>query len=148
MVDDPPAEAPAVHSVARVTTSDESEYDVWADIMCRSFGFPSTMGEIGQSVLISPEARLYLAYVDGTPAGTTLLYSKFGMGYIDLVGTLPEHRRQGVASALVMQAVADSQSLGNRWTTLESVTGGDTERLYERLCFRTAHHRHRYIRCI
>jgi len=95
-------------------------------------------------VLIVPEVRRYLARVDGVPVGTTLLYSQFGMGYIDLVGTLPEHRRKGIAGALVTQAVIDSQTLGNRWTTLETTTGSGAERLYEQRGFRTAYHRHRY----
>ena len=70
--------------------------------------------------------------------------SQFGMGYIDLVGTLPEHRQQGVASALVTQAVSDSRSLGNRWTTLETTAGSDAERLFEGYGFRTAYYRYRY----
>jgi len=98
-------------------------------------------------VLLVPEVRCYLARVNGVPAGTTLLYSQFGMGYIDLVGTLPEYRHQGVASALLTQAVSDSQSLGNRWTTLESTTGSNAVRLYEKFGFRTAYNRQRYTMC-
>ena len=146
MVYDHSAEQPPMRSAAKVALSDESEYDIWADVMCRSFGHPLTMGEVGRSVLIVPEVRRYLARVDGAPAGTTLLYSQFGMGYIDLVGTLPEHRRKGVASALVTWTVADSQALGNRWTTLEAETGSDAERLYKQLGIHTAYHRHRYIK--
>ncbi len=142
-----PSETPSpVRTVVQVDVSDENEYEIWADVMCRSFSHPPGMREVGHSVLITPEVRRYLARVDGVPAGTALLYSKFGMGYVDLVGTLPEHRRKGVASALITQAVADSQALGNRWTSLETVSGSDAERLYERLGFRTAYHRHRYIK--
>ena len=148
MVYDPPAAPPPVHSVAPVTMANEREYDIWADVMCRSFAHPPAMGEAGRSVLIVPEMHRYLARVDGVPAGTTLLCSQFGMGYIDLVGTLPEHRRKGVASALVMRAVADSRAAGNRWTTLEAEAGSAAERLYKRLGFRTVYHRHRYIKSI
>lgn len=148
MVYDPPVAPPPVDSVAQVAMSDEGEYDLWADVSCRSFAHPPAMGEVGRAALIAPEVRRYLARVDGVPAGTTLLCLQFGMGYIDLVGTLFEHRRQGVASALVMRAVADSQAAGNRWTALETETGTDAERLYKRLGFRTAYHRHRYIKSI
>jgi len=57
------------------------------------------------------------------------------------VGTLHEFRQQGVASALMLKAVADSVALDNRWTTLETVTGSAPERLYQRLGFRTAYNR-------
>ena len=137
-----------VPTVARVDVSDESEYEVWADVTCRCFGHPAEMGEVGRSVLVTPEVRRYLARVDGAPAGATLLCSRFDMGYLDLVGTLPEHRRKGVASALLRRAVADSQSLGNRWTSLEVVTGSDAERLYERSGFHTVYHRHRYTKVL
>lgn len=70
------------------------------------------------------------------------------MGYVDAVGTLPENRRRGVASALIRRVVTDSHVLGNRWTALEAVTGGETERLYERLSFCAAYYRHRYIKNI
>ena len=66
------------------------------------------------------------------------------MGYVDLVGTLPQHRRKGVASSLVIRAVADSQALGNRWTGLEVESDSAAEWVYKRLGFRPVHHRPRY----
>lgn len=148
MVYDPSTPRMPVRTVAQVDISNETEYDTWADVMCRSFDHPLTMGEVGRAVLLGPEVRRYLARVDGVPAGAILVYSQFGMGYVDFVGTLPEHRRKGVASALLTRTVADSQALGNRWTTLETTAGSDAERLYERQGFRTAYHRHRYIRSV
>ena len=146
MIHCPTWTASPVRTVSKVNRSNESEYEIWADAICRSFGHPSEMKEVGGSVLITPEVRCYLARVDGATAGTTLLYSKFGIGNIDLVGTLPGDRRKGVASALIARAVADSQAIGNGWTSLEAMTGSDAERLYGRLGFRTAYHRHRYIK--
>ena len=70
------------------------------------------------------------------------------MGYIDLVGTLPEFRRRGIASGLVLRAIADSQAAGNRWTSLEAETGTYAEQLYKRLGFRTVYQRHRYIKSL
>ena len=145
MVYDPPTTPPSAETVAEIAISPDGEYDLWADVMCRGFGHDQTMGEVGGSVLIVPEVRRYLARVDGAPAGTTLIYSQFGMGYVDHVATLPEHRRKGVASAMVTRAVADSQAMGNRWTTLETTTGSNAERIYQRQGFRTAYHRRRYI---
>ena len=145
MVYDPPTVPPSPQTVAEINISPDDEYDLWADVMCRGFGHDQTMGELGRAVLIVPEVRRYLARVNGDPAGTTLIYSQFGMGYVDHVATLPGHRRKGIASAMVARAVADSQTLGNRWTALETTTGSNAERIYQRQGFRVAYHRRRYI---
>jgi GNAT superfamily N-acetyltransferase len=145
MVCDQPAE-PLKPGPAVVTVSDETEYDIWADVMCRSFTNPPAMGEVGRSVLCIPQVRRYLARVDGEPAGTTLLYSQYGMGYLDAVGTLPQHRHKGVATALVTRAVEDSRALGNRWATLETDSASLAEQVYKQRGFRTTHYRHRYIK--
>ena len=145
MVYDPPTAPPPAETVAEIDVSPDGEYDLWADVMCRGFGHDQTMGEVGRDVLIVPEVRRYLARVDGAPAGTTLVYSQFGMGYVDHVATLPEHRRKGIAAAMIARAVADSQAMGNRWTTLETTTGSNAERIYQRQGFRIAYHRWRYI---
>ncbi len=131
-------ESVTLHDVA------PNDYDTWADVMRRSFESPIGMGEVGRTVLAAPDTKLYLAQVDGEPAGSALLHSQFGMGYVDLVGTLPAFRGQGVATALVRQAVADSLEQGNCWTALEAVTGSPAERIYERIGFRVKYHRERF----
>ena len=139
-----PDERPTINCAVAVDRLTEDEYETWTDLVCRLLLEKKNIGTVGRSVLIAPETRLYLARVDGDPVGTTLLHSRFDMGYIDFVGALPEWRRKGVASALVRHAVVDSLELGNRWTALEVVSGGNTEQLYRRLGFHTVHHRQRY----
>ena len=82
--------------------------------------------------------RLYLAERNSEPAGTALLYSAGGMGYIDAVSTLPEHRRKGVASAIIARIVNDSQDMGNRWRALEVESDRSAEHIYETRGFRCA----------
>ncbi len=137
---------PSVSESVEVEELDPRRYGVWADIMCRSFEFPDDVGALGRGVLNIPEVRLYLAYVDGAPAGTALLYSRYGLGCVDFIGTLPQYRRRGVASAVTARAVADSRSMGNRWTGLEVVAGSAAERVYRRIGFRPVHDRPRYVR--
>ena len=144
MAYDPSAKSSSRPAILHAEASEADEYEIWSDVMCQSFAFPAAVGQVGRSVLLAPDVRRYLARVDGVPAGTALLYSQFGMGYIDLVGTIPQHRRKGIASALVAQATVDSAALGNQWTSLETTTGSAAEHLYKRLGFCTVYHRQRY----
>lgn len=137
---------PSVSESIEVEELDPRRYGVWADTMCRSFGFPGSVGALGREVLDIPEVRLYLATVDAEPAGTALLYSRYGMGCVDFIGTLPQYRRRGVASAVTSRAVGDSHSMGNRWTGLEVAAGSAAERVYKRIGFRPGHDRPRYVR--
>ena len=145
MLCDRPAE-PLQPPEVEVVVPEAGEYGPWAEVWCRSFDLPPEAGELGRTVLDTPRVRLYLARRGGEPAGTALLYSDHGMGYVDLVGTLPGHRRRGVASALVARAVADSRALGHRWTSLETEPDSDAERVYRRRGFRRMHLRPRYVR--
>ena len=145
MLCDRPAE-PLRAPEVEVVVPGAGEFGPWAEVWCRSFDLPLEAGELGRTVLDIPRVRLYLARRGGEPAGTALLYSDHGMGYVDLVGTLPGHRRQGVASALVARAVDDSRALGNRWTSLETEPDSGAERVYRRRGFRRMHLRPRYVR--
>ena len=137
---------PFVSESVEIVELDPDRYDVWAATMCRSFDFPDDVGALGRRVLDIPEVRLYLAYVDREPAGTALLYSGYGLGCVDFIGTLPQYRRRGVASAATARAVADSQAMGNRWTGLEAAAGSAAERVYGKIGFRPVHKRPRYVR--
>ncbi len=130
----------------RIEEPGPGRYEVWCGTMCRAFDFPDDVGALSRTVLDIPEVRLYLAWVDGKPAGTSLLYSKYDMGCVDFVGTLPQYRRKGVASALTARAVADSRAMGNRWTGLEVAAGSAAEKVYEGIGFRPIHNRPRYAR--
>ncbi len=140
------AAQPVVPESVRIEEPVPGRYGIWADTMCRSFDFPADVGVLGRRVLDIPAVRLYLATVDGKPAGTALLYTEYGVGCVDFVGTLPEYRRRGVASGLTARAVADSREMGNRWTGLEVAAGSVAERVYGRVGFRPIHNRPRYVR--
>ncbi|MDE3000548.1 MAG: GNAT family N-acetyltransferase [Gemmatimonadota bacterium] len=137
---------PVLTESIEVEELDPGRYGVWAATMCRSFGFPDSVGALGRKVLDIPEVRLYLGYVGRQPAGTALLYSRYGLGCVDFIGTLPQYRRRGVASAVTARAVADSHSMHNRWTGLEVAAGSAAERVYRRIGFRPVHNRLRYVR--
>ena len=85
------------------------------------------------------KCRLYLARVEGVPAGTCDLFEANGWSRIDSVVTRKEYRRLGVASALIARAVSDSVTHGNSETYLFTEHGGIAERLYRRLGFAPWH---------
>lgn len=79
--------------------------------------------------------KLYLALLDGQPAGTCDVFSYKGWARIDSVVTRAEFRRRGVASALVSQAAADSVTIGSSLTYLFTEANSEAEGLYAKLGF-------------
>lgn len=85
------------------------------------------------------DARMtaYLARVDGHAGSRCELFACNGLGRVEAVRTLVAYRGRGLATALVRQAVHDSLGQGNAITYIYAEPGGDAQRLYERLGFRT-----------
>jgi ribosomal protein S18 acetylase RimI-like enzyme len=60
--------------------------------------------------------RLFAAEADGKLVAHAELYSEGGVGQVENVVTLPDHRGRGLARSLVLRAVAASQEAGNDLT--------------------------------
>jgi GNAT superfamily N-acetyltransferase len=97
--------------------------------------------------------RVYEAYADGVERGRRILLAAFAEG--ELVGTAQvvfaphpnqphraevarvlvhrSARRRGIAQRLMEQAEREALAEGRTLLVLDAVTGGDAERLYERL---------------
>jgi ribosomal protein S18 acetylase RimI-like enzyme len=88
----------------------------------------------------------YLGYVEGKPAGTSLLFSLMKTGGIFSVGTLKEYRRRGIATTLTLHAVRRSIEKGNDLHTLQTAKGGAGEQLYKKIGFVTDHTASWYIK--
>jgi ribosomal protein S18 acetylase RimI-like enzyme len=56
--------------------------------------------------------RLYLARVDGEPAGAALLTLDEDIGYLANASTLPEYRGRGVQTALIARRIGDAAACG------------------------------------
>jgi len=106
---------------AVVSDEDVADVAIWQAVAEREARFPA--------------CRLYLARLGGQPAGACDLFSAHGWGRIDSVVTHPDHRRRGVASALIARAVRDSIAIGNEVTYLFTDAGGAGEPVYARLGF-------------
>ena len=109
----------------------------------RGFADGAALGAITAAAV---PTRHFAAFVDGVPVSSCDLYSRGGIGQIEDVATLEEHRGHGLATAVVLAALAASQAEGNRLTFLIADADDLVYRLYERLGFETTGRRWRFQR--
>jgi GNAT superfamily N-acetyltransferase len=132
----------------KVVSSDESLLDVWTDVNMKGFGIPVVLRDAFLDMFRKASqykgTKSYLGYFQGKPAGVCGLVSFNNVGGIFSVGTTSEHRRKGVATALLHKAIADSLPMGNSLLYLITTKGSDAERLYSSLGFRVAYTHSRY----
>jgi GNAT superfamily N-acetyltransferase len=134
---------------ARVEVREVSERDlpVWNRVCWHAFA-PRTMDE-ERSLREKQRAfgnlqgcsHWYLAWVDGEPVGTAILYEGSTAGQILAVGTLPHARRRGVARHLVRHAIAVHTAAHATPLFLDTQPGSGAERLYLSLGFTPAYTR-------
>jgi ribosomal protein S18 acetylase RimI-like enzyme len=97
--------------------------------------------EVASQVYTEPRAwessfHGYVAYVGGLAVATAASVVDSGIAGIYSVGTLPEFRGRGIASALVRRALLDARELfGVEATVLQATKGGF--HLYQELGYRT-----------
>ena len=88
----------------------------FADVLLRGHGVPGG-ARVRDRASVARWAelekwRLYLARVDGEPAGAALLSLEDDIGYLANASTLPEHRRRGVQTALIARRIEDAAAAG------------------------------------
>lgn len=131
-----------------VVADDGSLLDVWTDVNIKGFGVPVVLRDafldmFGKAIQYKG-TKSYLGYFQGKPAGVCALISFNNVGGIFSVGTIPEYRNKGVASALLHKAIVDSSTTGNSLLYLITTKGSDAERLYTSLGFQVAYAHRRY----
>ena len=131
-----------------IVADDGSLLDVWTDVNMKGFGIPVVLRDALLDMFRKASqykgTKSYLGYFQGKPAGVCGLVSFNKVGGIFSVGTAPEYRRQGVATALLQRAITDSLTMGNDLLYLITTKGSDAERLYTTLGFRVAYSHRRY----
>jgi len=91
------------------------------------------------------KARHFAAVVDGIPVSSTDLYSDGRTAQIEDVGTLPDHRGQGHASAVVMRALEEARAMGHEFVFLSADARNWPKELYRRLGFDSVGERYAYL---
>lgn len=77
--------------------------------------------------------RLYLGMLDGEPVATSEVFFGAGVAAIGTVGTLPQHRRQGIGAAMTLMALQEARRQGYRIGVLTASPMGIN--IYRRLGF-------------
>lgn len=105
---DVPAPAPGVevHAIGR------EELDTFLAVNQRGFGEPVEHAPGLRFWYDLPGWTLYLATVDGAPAGAAILVVEGGVGYMASGATLPQFRGRGVQKAMLYRRVADAARAG------------------------------------
>jgi len=85
-----------------------------------------------------PGWRLYLALVDGTPAGSAALTLDAGLGYLANAATLPAMRGRGCQTALLARRIADAAAAGCDTVASLAEFGTGSQRNLERAGLRVA----------
>lgn len=120
----------------------ENEIDLFDKLVVEIFVMPPESKKVLDRISLEwmqKGGKFYLAYVEGKPVGTTVLFSLMKTGCIFNVGTLKEHREHGIGTTLTVKALLDSVNEGNELHTLQAMKGEDAERFYQRIGFEIDH---------
>jgi hypothetical protein len=95
--------------------------------------------ELGRRIVcpdhfVDPNIRHYLAYIGPDPVACATVMVSSGLAGVWNVGTLRPYRRQGLASAILMQALVDAAADGYRDSVLIASPMGRS--LYEEMGYR------------
>jgi ribosomal protein S18 acetylase RimI-like enzyme len=113
-----------------------SNPELFADVLLRGHGVPEgarvrDRSSVGRWSEIEGW-RLYLALVDGSPAGAAMLTLDDDVGYLANASTLPAFRRRGVQGALIAARIADARAAGCEAVCSQAEFGSASQRNLER----------------
>jgi ribosomal protein S18 acetylase RimI-like enzyme len=93
------------------------------------------IGESDRRFAEAGNARHFAVMVDGEPVSSTDLFSDGRTAQIEDVGTLPDHRGAGYASAVVMRALEEARAMGHDFIFLVADARDWPKEMYRRLGF-------------
>jgi ribosomal protein S18 acetylase RimI-like enzyme len=93
------------------------------------------IGESDRRFAEAGNARHFAVMVDGEPVSSTDLFSDGRTAQIEDVGTLPDHRGAGHASAVVLRALDEARAMGHDFIFLVADARDWPKEMYRRLGF-------------
>lgn len=119
--------------------ADEEGRSLWAHVAATGFSAPldpqPAQLELGRLVTRRPGTRLFLAWVDGRPAGTAELQMTGDIAWLSADTTLPHYRGRGIQQALQRHRLAIAARAGCTLAVTEARPGSVSQRNMERLGF-------------
>jgi len=113
----------------------EGERDVFARTFVRAVGAP----DAHRAPLEAWDAQLYVAYVDGRPAGAGALYIADGIGHLANAATATELRGRGAQTALIRRRIRDAAAAGCTLVSSGAAAGSQSLRNLERAGLRVVY---------
>jgi GNAT superfamily N-acetyltransferase len=128
-------EGPIGFGMGRV--GDRADLEACGELAAQIFGLPieSVRNIFKPQLLANPGIAVYLALLDGEPAGSVVLSLHEREVGIWCMGTAAACRRRGVGSALLLNAMREHWFPGRRYFLLPTPEGLP---LYQRIGFRTS----------
>lgn len=128
------------------TVSDEKGMDIFTEIQTRGFlkddesyeDWYTWLRKYNHKNLGNPNQIFYIGFIQGKPAGITLLLITEKIGGIYAVATLPEYRKRGISTAILKHATSFALAKGCDIIALQALHGTYAESLYTKLGFRTS----------
>jgi ribosomal protein S18 acetylase RimI-like enzyme len=118
------------------------------EILAQPWGAPELAEQLLDSKVLlgtRAETRFYGVEVDGEVVSWTDLYVAQGVGQIEDVATVSEHRGKGYAAAVVLRAAEDARRAGVDLIFLVADDEDWPKELYERLGFDTVGRNYKFI---
>jgi hypothetical protein len=126
-----------------VSNVTRANLDLFLDTLNQGFGTPPDMlsgARRNQSFWCDiPHWRLYLAMLDGQPAGAAVLSITDDVAYLAASSTMPALRRRGVHEALISRRLADAAAANCKLATGQAVFDTPSHRNQERAGLQLAH---------
>lgn len=96
-----PASPVLWNSDVEVRTAMISEANLFAELMCGGFGFPSSLAPFWAGIVGKTGWTCLVAYLDKLPAGTGIMYAADGYAWLGGGATIAAFRNRGVQTALI-----------------------------------------------
>lgn len=123
--------------VIRAAAPADAQQMAALDKIC--FTVPWSLESFEQELTVNDKAIYIVAEIDGQLAGYAGMWQILDEGHITNVAVSPEHRRQGIAAAVLTELIAEGSRRGIRAFTLEvRASNVAAQELYRGFGFQTA----------
>ncbi len=139
-LDDSLLDSLKTENIKIIEVKDKNTLHIWETISFHGFEMPprarEQYGTYVSSFKLGPQSpqKLFLAYLDGIPAATSLLFTNKNSAGIYYVSTLPAYRNKGCGLSITRAAMQSAKESGFKHIILQATSMG--AKVYKRAGFR------------